>query len=85
MNFFDFCSLGVDKISKFEATSRPALDKYVAFGGHILMIRFTTNDISVTILISVKNDSVFSVCALCSEYSVCENICFAWLGGSYAL
>ena len=49
------------------------------------MIRFTTNDISVTILISVKNDSVFSVRALCSEYSVCENICFAWLGGSYAL
>ena len=49
------------------------------------MIRFTTNDISVTILISVKNDSVFSVCDLCSEYSVCENIFFDCLGGSYAL
>lgn len=41
------------------------------------MIRFTANDNSVTVLISVKNDSVFPVCALCSKYFVCENICFA--------
>ena len=55
----------------------------MAFEGHILMIRFTANDNSVTVLISVKNDSVFPVRALCSKYFVCENICFAWLGGSY--
>ena len=47
------------------------------------MISFTANDNSVTVLISVKNDSVFPVRALCSKYFVCENICFAWLGGSY--
>lgn len=46
----------------------------MAFEGHILMIRFTANDNSVTVLISVKNDSVFSVRALCSKYFVCENI-----------
>lgn len=47
------------------------------------MIRFTASDNSVTVLISVKNDSVFPVRALCSKYFVCENICFAWLGCSY--
>ena len=41
------------------------------------MIRFTTNDNSVTVLISVKNDSVFLVRALCSKYFVCESIFFA--------
>ena len=55
----------------------------MAFEGHMLMIRFTANDNSVTVLISVKNDSVFPVRVLCSKYFVCENICFAWLGCSY--
>ena len=55
----------------------------MAFEGHILMIRFIANDNSVTVFISVKNDSVFPVRALCSKYFVCENIFFAWLGGSY--